>query len=156
MAQTYEAMFLMNPAVVPEWTDAEAEIRRVLDRAEAKILGLKRWDDRKLAYEIGGHKRATYGLVFFEASGDKIGPMERDAQISEGILRVLVLRTEGMDQEKIDQVLASAAPPRQERYEGPRDRGPGEFGGDRGPPRRMEREAVEPPAAEEPVGAAEV
>lgn len=155
MAQVYEGMFLMNPAVVPEWTDAEAEIRRLLDRAGAKILGLKRWDDRKLAYEIGSHKRATYGLVFFEAGGDKIGPLERDAQISEAILRVLVLRTEGMDQEKIDKVLASAAPPRQERYEGPRDRGPGEFGGDRGPPRRMDRDGAEPAAVEEPVGAGE-
>lgn len=156
MAQIYEAMFLMNPAVVPEWTDAEAEIRRLLERAEAKILGLKRWDDRKLAYEIGGHKRATYGLVFFEAAGDKISPLERDAQISEAILRVLVLRTEGMDQEKIDKVLASAAPPRQERYDGPRDRGPGEFGGDRGAPRRADRESGDQPAMEEPVGAAEV
>src|SRR5262249_21932779 len=112
MVHTYEAMFLMNPAAVPEWTDAEAEIKRLLDRAEGKILGIKRWDDRKLAYEIGGHKRATYGLVFFEADGDKIGPMERDAQISESILRVLVLRAEGMTPELIEKALAAAAPPR--------------------------------------------
>ncbi len=139
MGRTYEGMFLLNPATTPEWTDGEAEIRRLLDRASAKILGLKRWDDRKLAYEIGGHKRATYGLVFFEAESDKIGPLERDAQLSESILRVLVLRADAMTPELIEKALAAAAPPRHtDRFEGPRDRPPGEPGMDRAPAGRVD------------------
>jgi small subunit ribosomal protein S6 len=158
MATTYEAMFLLNPATVPDWADGEAEIRRLLDRAGAKILGIKRWDDRKLAYEIGGHKRGTYGLVFFEAEGDKIGPLERDAQLSESILRVLVLRAEGMTPELIEKALAAAAPPRHvDRFEGGRDRGaPGEHGGERPHAPRAEPTAPTVVAAEEAVEASQV
>lgn len=143
MNKTYEAMFLMNPAVVSDWSAGEAEIRRILDRAEAKVLGLKRWDERKLAYELSGHKRGTYGLVFFEADGSKLTGIERDAQLSEAILRVLLLRVDRPTPEKIEQAM-SAAPARPYEHR-PEPRG--EMGdGDRG--RRM------PPREAAPVGAA--
>lgn len=135
---TYEAMFLMNPAVAPEWPAAEAEIRRLLDRGHAKVLAMKKWDDRKLAYEIEGHKRGTYGLVFFEADSQMVTPLERDAQLSEAVLRLLVLRHERITAEQIDKVMSAAAPPKHsdtrsewggdQRHE----RGP-RFGGDRRP-----------------------
>ncbi|MFO0973122.1 MAG: 30S ribosomal protein S6 [Phycisphaerae bacterium] len=159
MTKTYEAMFLMNPAVAPEWTAGEAEIRRILERAEAKVLGLKRWDERKLAYEIGGHKRGTYGLVFFEADGAKVLGIERDAVLSEAVLRLLVLRMDCPTPEKIEKMMTAAA---SRPYEGRGDHGPRDFGdGDRrgGPPRDgAPREGAprEPaPAMEpgEPVGA---
>lgn len=151
MTHTYEAMFLLNPAVAPDWPAGEAEIRRLLDRAQAKLLGMKRWDDRKLAYEISGHKRGTYGLVYFDAEGDKIGPLERDAQLSEAILRVLVLRVEGMTPEKIEQALATAAPPRTERG----DRHGGEHGHRHDRPPREEIAPVEAAHAVETAGAGE-
>lgn len=136
---TYEAMFLLNPATVPEWTAGEAEIRRLLERAEAQIVALKRWDERKLAYEIGKQKRGVYGLVFFEAAGDKIAPLERDATLSEAVLRLLVVRADGMTPEKIEAVMAQAAPPKHG------DRG------DLGPPR--DRPPLErKPLAAEPEG----
>jgi len=159
-SKTYEAMFLLNPTVVSDWSAGEAEIRRLLERAEARVLGLKRWDERKLAYEIDGHKRGLFGLVFFEANGDKIGDLERDARLSEAVLRLLVLRAEGLTQERIDKALAAAAPPRtMDRGDpwsgsGGRDRRGGErFGGERhGGPR--ERAAAEPEATGGSPGAA--
>jgi ribosomal protein S6 len=107
--RTYEAMFLLNPAVVPDWSAGEAEIRRILERAEASVLALVRWDERRLAYEIGGQKRGLYGLAYFQVDRERLDPLERDARLSEAVMRVLILKTEGLTPEKIEEIIAKAS-----------------------------------------------
>ncbi len=109
---SYEGMFLMDPALASDGTAAEAEVQRVLERAEAKLLGIKKWDERKLAYPIRRNKRGLYVLTFFEAAAEKIGPLERDCQLSEKILRVLVLRRERLTPEYIEKAMTAAPPPK--------------------------------------------
>lgn len=108
----YEAMFLLDPTFGADWPAAEAEVKRLLERAEAKILGMKKWDERKLAYTIKRNKRGVYVLVFFESPPDKIAPLERDVQLSEKILRVLILRREHLTPEDIEKALTAAPPPK--------------------------------------------
>lgn len=110
--RTYEAMFLLDPALATDWPAAEAEVNRILSRAEAKVIGVKNWGERKLAYQIGQHKRGLYVLIFFEASPEKIVGLERDVQLSERALRVLVVRRDEMTPEKIEKALAADPPPR--------------------------------------------
>ena len=110
--KTYEAMFLMEPVLATDWPSAEAEINRILDRAGAKLLGVKNWGERKLAYPIGHRKRGLYALAYFEAMPDKIASVERDVQLSEKAVRVLVLRREGMTAEAIEKSLAAEPPAR--------------------------------------------
>ena len=110
--KTYEAMFLLEPVLVTEWPVAEAEIHRILDRAGAKVLGIKNWGERKLAYPIGHRKRGLYALSYFESLPDKIGGIERDVQLSEKAVRVLVLRRDGMTPEEIEKALATEPPVR--------------------------------------------
>jgi len=126
-------MFLMDAAMATDWPVAEAEVRRILDRASAKVLGLKNWDDRKLAYPIGPHKRGLYVLAFFEAPVDKITGIERDVQLSEKLLRVLVVRRDGQTPEAVEKAMAAGPPPktlsRGDEWSGlgrPRFGGPGE------------------------------
>jgi small subunit ribosomal protein S6 len=94
----YEAMFVMDVQTSPDAGTMEAEIRRILGRAETEILICRKWEDRRLAYEIGGCKRGSYWLTYFNAPTDKIAGIERDAQLSEKVLRVLVLRVEQVPQ----------------------------------------------------------
>jgi ribosomal protein S6 len=110
--KSYEAMFLMDAALATDWPVAETEVKRILDRASAKVLGLKKWDDRKLAYAIGPHKRGLYVLAYFEAEPDKITGIERDVQLSEKLVRVLVIRRDRLTQEDVDKAMAAAAPPK--------------------------------------------
>lgn len=98
----YEAMFLFDPTFGNNAEDCEAEIRRLMDRAKAEILFCKKWDERRLAYRIKGRKRGVYMLVYFNAPTSSITPMERDAQLSENILRLLVLRAEGVTPEMME------------------------------------------------------
>jgi small subunit ribosomal protein S6 len=110
--KTYEGMFVMDPALAPNWPTAEAEINRILQRADAKVLGTKNWGERKLAYSIGQHKRGLYVLTYFQTSPDKIVGLERDVQLSEQMVRVLVLRRDEMTPEQIEKALAAEPPPK--------------------------------------------
>jgi small subunit ribosomal protein S6 len=91
----YEGMFLVDPvlhAADPE--GIEKKVSGLLEKHGAKIHQFERWDDRKLAYEIKGHKRGIYLLARFEMPGDGLNAMRREARIVECILRQLVLRLE--------------------------------------------------------------
>ena len=46
-------------------------VDQILEKNGAKIVQKEKWDERKLAYEIRGHKRATYYLVYFTRPDDR-------------------------------------------------------------------------------------
>jgi small subunit ribosomal protein S6 len=95
----YEAMFLADSGeAASDWDRLEQTIRKILSRNNAQEVSLKKWDERKLAYEIQGKGRGTYILCHFNADGDGVSGIEKDVQMSEQIMRVLILRVvPGMD-----------------------------------------------------------
>ncbi|UCF35100.1 MAG: 30S ribosomal protein S6 [Phycisphaerales bacterium] len=98
----YEAMFLFDPTFGASFEACETEIKRLMERANAELLFCRKWEERRLAYKIKGRKRGVYVLVYFKAPPDKIVPLERDVQISENILRVLVLRADYVTPEMME------------------------------------------------------
>jgi len=161
----YEGMFVVSPAV-GDGDKALEPVQRVLDRAGAEVLVCKRWDERKLAYEIAGQKRGIYVLTYFKADGDRITDIERDVQLSEQILRVLVLQAGDLTAEVMNTPTPAetghspsgdlSGPPDRDRDRGRRDgrpRSSGEsFHGGRGesrPPRPAGRPQAESPARSE-------
>jgi small subunit ribosomal protein S6 len=98
---TYEAMFVMDSGMAADWQAVEGEIERLTGRAEAELLCCRKWDERRLAYEIGPHKRGCYVLTYLRADPTRIAGLERDAQLSEHILRMLVLRADHVSEEEI-------------------------------------------------------
>jgi small subunit ribosomal protein S6 len=99
----YEGMFLVDSAdAASDWDGVNAVIKKILDKAEAEIVSIKKWDDRRLAYDIKGTSRGTYILCYFKAGGEKIQGIEKAVQLSEKIIRVLILSTEQMTKEDIE------------------------------------------------------
>ena len=99
----YEAMFLVDSAeATADWEGINALIRGMLEKIGAEIVSMRKWDDRRLAYEIRGKSRGTYILCYFRAEGGRIREIERDVQLSERIIRVLILSAEHMSQEDIE------------------------------------------------------
>ncbi|MCP4710768.1 MAG: 30S ribosomal protein S6 [Planctomycetes bacterium] len=97
--QTYEGMFLVNAATAAEdWAGVIATIERIMERSEAVITKIDKWDERRLCYSIAGQKRGTYILCYFKSNPDAIGKIERDVQLSETVLRVLILRADRIPQ----------------------------------------------------------
>lgn len=161
---TYEMMCLFDPTAGTNWETVEAEINRLMERAGGETLIVKRLEERRLAFEIEGRKRALYVIVYFKANGDKIQPLERDVRLSEIVLRVLILRAEGISLEKMEAATLGAPfgergdrfdgdrgdRDRGDRDRGDRDRGDRDRGdrGDRGGERGEELVAAAPQGEE--------
>lgn len=89
----YEAMFLVDPVKHGEDpTAVEKTVTGLLEKHGARIQQFERWDERKLAYEIKGHKRGVYLLSLFEMPGSNVVELNRDCELAEPILRQLVIR----------------------------------------------------------------
>lgn len=97
----YEAMFLLGQAQAADLAGAVAHINEIMARGHAEILGMRKWDERRLAYEIRGQKRGTYILVYFKAPGKDVAHIERDCNLSEKIMRTLIVRADQYTPEEI-------------------------------------------------------
>jgi small subunit ribosomal protein S6 len=92
----YEGMFLVDPVLhAADPTSVENGITGLLEKHGAKITKHEVWDERKLAYEIKGHKRGVYILAYFEMPGDNVDALRRECRITEILLRQLIIRIEG-------------------------------------------------------------
>jgi small subunit ribosomal protein S6 len=159
--KTYEAMFLFPAGASAELEKSTQTVRSMIERHEGKVLVIKKWDERKLAYELGGQKRGLYIIAYFTAPGAAVGAIERDVNLSEDILRVLVTHADHLNETEMAAVEPQPIQPREERQ--PWDRGfggggYGGYGGDRGgdrgdrddrrpPYRRDDRGSDKPEAA---------
>jgi small subunit ribosomal protein S6 len=146
--KTYEAMFLFPTSVAADLDHALMTSRQIIERHDGKVLVLKKWDERKLAYEIGKNKRGVYIIAYFSAPGSIVTAIERDVNLSEEILRVMVTKADHLNQTEMDAVEPQPIQQRVERESWDRpqrdDRGPRDDRGSRDdrPPRRRD-EATE-------------
>ncbi len=86
--RTYEAMFLLdNQAAQADWDATSGKVDAILERHGARIARKEKWDERKLAYEIRGQRRATYYLVYFEAPPSAIRGISEDVNLAESVIR---------------------------------------------------------------------
>lgn len=118
----YEAMFLVDSAQASDWDKLIATLETVLQKADSEIVSMRKWDDRKLAYDINGKSRGTYVLCYFRADGSKVREIEKAVQLSEEILRVLILSAEGMSREDIEKDTPSMRVERQKSAHKPEEK----------------------------------
>src|SRR5271156_6758657 len=98
----YEGMFLFGAAAAQEPQNAIKIVRDMIEKHGGQALVLKRWDERKLAYEVEGQKRGTFFIAYFKAPGSTITPLEREVKLSELVLRVLVTKADHMNLEEMN------------------------------------------------------
>lgn len=96
-------MFLIDSAqAAADWDGTINAITKILEKADAEIVSIKKWDERKLAYPIKGQSRGTYILCYFNVDGRKISEIEKSVQLSEQIIRAMILNAEKMTAEDIE------------------------------------------------------
>jgi small subunit ribosomal protein S6 len=98
----YEGMFLFPQSATANLQEAIDHLKGILEKCEASIINFKKWDDRRLAYEIDGNKRGVYFLVYFNAPTSSISNLERRCNQSEQLLRMMVTRAEHLPTETIE------------------------------------------------------
>ena len=97
--RVYEGMFLVEPSKGRREEDGVVqEITDLIEKHGGKVINGTKWADRDLAYPI--HKnhqkytRAIYFLFHFSAPSGTVAGIERDVQISNWLLRSLVVKDE--------------------------------------------------------------
>jgi small subunit ribosomal protein S6 len=98
----YEALFLIDPAIASDFDGISAAVKKIIERNNGDIITLKKWDERKLAYELKGKTRGTYIVVYFNGDPLKIAAIEREVNLSEQLMRVMILRGDLMTDEDIN------------------------------------------------------
>jgi small subunit ribosomal protein S6 len=111
----YEAMFLFPPPGVVDVDGMVKNAQGIIERHGGKILVIKKWDERKLAYEVKKQKRGTYIVAFYQGPGASVGAIERDVNLSEDILRVLVTDANHLNEKEMSAVEPQPIQPREER-----------------------------------------
>lgn len=97
----YEAMFLVSQAAAHDLGAAVNHVKEVLNRGKVDIIAFKKWDERRLAYEINKQKRGVYFLTYFSADPVNIEVIERQAHLSSDILRLMVLRCDHLTEDEM-------------------------------------------------------
>lgn len=98
---TYEAMILFPQSAGGDLQACADHIRDIVQRGDAELLSLAKWDERRLAYDIHGNKRGIYFLAYFRCKTTAMAGIERDLRLSERILRSLVIRADEVTEEQI-------------------------------------------------------
>ncbi|MEO0587912.1 MAG: 30S ribosomal protein S6, partial [Planctomycetota bacterium] len=98
----YEGLFLFAPSAGADLDATLQMVREMIERVDGEIVTLARWDERKLAYPIETMKRGLYVLTLFRATGSRIVSIERDCNLSEEVVRVMICRADHMGELEIE------------------------------------------------------
>ena len=98
----YEGMFLFPQSAAADLRGVIDHVNSILDRADAEVVAMQKWDERRLAYDIASNKRGLYILTYFKADRSRIPSIERACNLSEIMLRAMVLRAEHVPTEEIE------------------------------------------------------
>jgi len=98
---TYEVMFLVSQAQAAMLGGLLQHINDILARSGGEVLAMKKWDERRLAYEIDKQKRGVYILAYIACPTENVHEIERASNISEQIMRVLITKADHLSEEEI-------------------------------------------------------
>jgi ribosomal protein S6 len=88
----YEGMFILdNNAATADYDATKGQVDEILGKHGATVVQSEKWDERKLAYDIRGHRRGTYYLAYFRAPPTAVARINEDVELNETVLRHLVL-----------------------------------------------------------------
>ena len=91
----YEGMFILDPAKFARDPGAASQqVADMITQHGGTVLAARMWDERKLAYPIKGHKKGVYWLTYFKMPGAGLTALERQCEISDEIIRKLILKVD--------------------------------------------------------------
>lgn len=104
----YELMLLLSPDLEDDKLQAAVEkVTRAIVNGGGSLTKVSPWGKRRLAYDIGRHREASYFLIQFDIEPAQVREIERGMLITEEILRHLVTVLE--DRGTTDELAPAAA-----------------------------------------------
>jgi len=95
MLRDYESIFILAPNL----DEAEAgklalKMQEVVTGNGGEIVKVEKWGKRRLAYEIGKHKKGDYILIQFRGEAVTVAELERNYKMTESVIKFLTIRLE--------------------------------------------------------------
>ena len=112
--RTYEILYITDASYTNE------EVQAVIDKYSAiitdtggELIAHGRWDKRRLAYEVKGHREGIYILTYFSAESSTPKELDRVFRISDDVFRHIILQIEDsqIDTSRLDRPFAEEAEP---------------------------------------------
>lgn len=112
-SSVYECMLILDAnRYARDPSGVATQIPRMVESCGGEVLASRLWNEQRLAYPIGGHRKGAYWLTYFRMATDKVVAFNRACQLNENVLRNLTLKVEPR---LVDTLVAHArgeAPPR--------------------------------------------
>lgn len=91
----YELMYILRPDLDEEQMQAQVDaVSQMVSQSGATVDKVDKWGRRRLSYPIAGHEDGFYVLVTFEGSGPVSNEITRLLNISESVIRSIVVRVD--------------------------------------------------------------
>ncbi len=97
----YEAMFLISQSEAVDFAGVIQHITDCLTRHGGELISMKKWDERRLAYEIDKQRRGVYLLAYFSCDGTEVTAIERDLNLSERVMRHMFIRADHLSEDQM-------------------------------------------------------
>ena len=97
----YEGFFLVSQAAAQALSSCVEHLTDTIGRGKGEMIALRKWDERRLAYEINNHKRGVYFLSYFSADPAFMGDVERLCNLSETIERFIFTRADHLSADEM-------------------------------------------------------
>ena len=95
MNRKYELVYVVSPdATEAQVTELQTQVEGIVQRMGGTLEKTENWGRRKLAYEIGRHKEATYILDVINGSGELMKELDRRLKVLDYVIRHLVVRVD--------------------------------------------------------------
>ncbi len=94
LSQKYEILYIIDPAKGEEGIAALVERFKSMVEAEGTLTSIDEWGKRRLAYPINDLPEGYYVLMTCEMKPDFPAELSRVFNITDGILRHLIVATE--------------------------------------------------------------
>jgi small subunit ribosomal protein S6 len=131
----YEHVYLARQDLAPAQVEALTEgFTKIVTDAGGQLASQEYWGLRSIAYRIAKNRKAHYVLLNIEAPAPAILELERQASLSEDIIRYMTVRVDKLETEPSAMMRKADKRDREDGERGDRgdrgDRGPrGGFGG---------------------------
>ncbi len=91
----YEGMFILDPGRYSRDPEGvSGQVTQLIEQIGGEVLVSRLWEERRLAYPIGGQRKGTYWLTYFRGDGRRLPELKRACHVNDNFLRFLLLKVE--------------------------------------------------------------
>jgi len=90
----YEIAILYDPDLEIDLAKATGRVEKILTESGGKITNVDNWGKRKLAYPVNKHETAVYVFYTVELPAESIGKVEATLNITDEVIRFLIVRSD--------------------------------------------------------------